>query len=350
MNITYLVGNGFDISSGIDTSYRAFYEWYCTQPSEKEHIKKFKAEIKEDIINGGENWADFEIGLGQYTKKFTIENVNEFFECYEDAHEMIIKFLNNQKELLNLSKITDKKLIKLRNGFINYYEGLYPREQIILKELEKNDASNNTIINFLSFNYTDTLDLMIDILSKQPLKTWGYNGVSMKMTVNPKIVHMHGTSTKFPILGVNDASQIANQELLKVPNFSEIMIKPKSVNAIGEMWHDEAEELINRSKIICIFGMSLGDSDLKWWNKVISWLKKNTERHLIIYWHTQNPPNGVSVLGQLDGVKKVKDRLFGLSGLSTDEIENLESRIHVEINTKNVLKISFELKEDNTVA
>ena len=31
MQITFLVGNGFDITAGLDTSYSAFYKWYCQQ-------------------------------------------------------------------------------------------------------------------------------------------------------------------------------------------------------------------------------------------------------------------------------------------------------------------------------
>ena len=45
MNITFLVGNGFDIASKIDTSYGAFYEWYCDIDSDKEQIKKFRKNI-----------------------------------------------------------------------------------------------------------------------------------------------------------------------------------------------------------------------------------------------------------------------------------------------------------------
>ena len=63
MNITFLVGNGFDMSLGIDTSYRGFYQWYCEQPSNSDHIEKFKEHIKNDIEGDGENWADFEMGL-----------------------------------------------------------------------------------------------------------------------------------------------------------------------------------------------------------------------------------------------------------------------------------------------
>ena len=49
MNITFLIGNGFDVDQGIASSYSKFYEWYCDKPSEKKHIEDFRKNIKDDI-------------------------------------------------------------------------------------------------------------------------------------------------------------------------------------------------------------------------------------------------------------------------------------------------------------
>ena len=42
MYITFLVGNGFDIASGLDTSYAAFYNWYCNQPNTSPSVGELK--------------------------------------------------------------------------------------------------------------------------------------------------------------------------------------------------------------------------------------------------------------------------------------------------------------------
>lgn len=34
MNITYLIGNGFDIGLGLKTGHRSFLDWYVGQPNE----------------------------------------------------------------------------------------------------------------------------------------------------------------------------------------------------------------------------------------------------------------------------------------------------------------------------
>ena len=78
MQITFLVGNGFDISCGIDTSYKGFYNWYLKQDSKTDVIRRFKEDIQDDLIGRGERWADFEFGMGQFSKNFTKETAADF--------------------------------------------------------------------------------------------------------------------------------------------------------------------------------------------------------------------------------------------------------------------------------
>lgn len=346
MQITFLVGNGFDIAAGLDTSYAAFYKWYCQQTSSKKHIERFKKEIADDVRTGGKNWADFEIGLGQYTSHFTVDRAARFLECYEDAHEMIVKFLEMQRSTFDLEHISEETLTFFKDGLLRFYQDLSPQEIKLFEEIIDNDKSNNAIINFLSFNYTDTLDRVVEELSKEPLKRWSVTGGARYMGVNKKVIHMHGMLANYPVLGVDNATQIANQELLSVPNFTDVLLKPQSVNSIGQLWHSEAQEIISKSRIIGIFGMSIGESDAKWWNAIIKWLRDNHSRHLIIFWYTSNPPNGISIFRKLAETQKAKDVLYKYSELTPDEIKNISPRIHIAINTKNVLNLRLDKKNE----
>jgi hypothetical protein len=42
---------------------------------------------------------------------------------------------------------------------------------------------------------------------------------------------------------------------------------------MGEHWYKDAEQQINNSRIICVWGMSLGDTDSIWWGKIAECLK-----------------------------------------------------------------------------
>ena len=78
MKISVLLGNGFDVSLGIKSSYGDFYKWYYDKPSDIKHIQDFRNAIKEDILrdipDDEKTWADFELGLGKYTENFTKYN------------------------------------------------------------------------------------------------------------------------------------------------------------------------------------------------------------------------------------------------------------------------------------
>ena len=71
--VTFIIGNGFDIQMGLNTRYSDFYKVY-TEIKEKdsELIKWFKGEISKDW----ENWADFELGMGRFSKEFN--NTHDF--------------------------------------------------------------------------------------------------------------------------------------------------------------------------------------------------------------------------------------------------------------------------------
>lgn len=174
MNITFLVGNGFDISAGIDTSYNGFYNWYCSKDANTSKcIKQFKQDILEDLEKpiAQRTWADFELGLGKYTSKFSLDTVGEYLECYENAHKEMITYLEEQESQFKFSELPNKELDKVRSGLLNFYQELSPEEISVFKSLFNADTANSTKLNFISFNYTKILDKYIQAISKEPLKS-----------------------------------------------------------------------------------------------------------------------------------------------------------------------------------
>ena len=111
------------------------------------------------------------------------------------------------------------------------------------------------------------------------------------------------------------------------------------------MWYEQAEKVITDSRFVCVLGMSLGESDARWWSFLVDWLKKSSSKHIIIYWFEKNPPNNISTRRQLQCMNKVKDLFLSYSNLSEQEQENLKPRIHVVINTKKFLKLEKKEKE-----
>lgn len=68
MNITFMIGNGFDVGIGLKSKFKDFFPIYKILSEDKdEQIKKFSEDINKDI----DTWADFEKELGVYTTQFT---------------------------------------------------------------------------------------------------------------------------------------------------------------------------------------------------------------------------------------------------------------------------------------
>lgn len=351
MIITVLIGNGFDVSMGIESSYSKFYEWYCKQPSNLKYINEFKADIqqdmRQDVPDEEKTWADFEVGLGKYTAQFSPEQASQFLDCYEDAQSGIVQYLKEQTKKCKVSAIADDILKEFANTILNCYQELPDMERNAVNVVCNEVKDDNRNISFLSFNYTRVLE---EILQRLPtiLKKWKYGATEYTCTINPNVIHVHGTMSEFPIIGVDTDEQIANKALLSTPQFREIMIKAECVNALGRLWHRRAEELISQSRIVCVFGMSLGETDAKWWRKLTQWLKADGNRHIVIYWYDKNPPNGVSIRRQLESKNRVIEKFLSYSQLTDKEKDTVRSRIHVIINTSKFLKIPMSeiLKEE----
>lgn len=344
MKITFLVGNGFDVGLGIKSSYSAFYNWYCDTPSGKKHIEKFKNDIKteinaKEIPDDERKWADFESGIGWYTTRFTKETVEEYIDCYEDAQEAVARYLREQEQTFHPEDYTPSSFTSFQESLWKFYDGVSDQEKAAIKKDLDSTLNEHREINVISFNYTNTLERIFNKLPEKNLSTWQYSQSTYAYKLNRNIIHVHGTTKVFPILGVNDETQIENQDLLDSPQLQELLIKAKSVDALGQLWHIHAEEMISNSRFVCVLGMSIGKTDAKWWRKLVQWLKANEHRHLIIYWHEKTPPDGISIVKQLRSVTKVKDLLLSYSKLGESERAAIKNRIHIVINTKVFLQL-----------
>lgn len=109
MNITYLLGNGFDINIGLKTRYQDFYLYYL---NESQLDNPLVQRIKEDINKNIENWSDLELAIGKYTANVTSEN--EMINLYNDLADSLEKYLSEEVGFVLLS---DRE--SARKAFIN---------------------------------------------------------------------------------------------------------------------------------------------------------------------------------------------------------------------------------------
>ena len=84
------------------------------------------------------------------------------------------------------------------------------------------------------------------------------------------------------VLGVNDENQIANADF-REPDSKERLIKSDINESYGNTRKQDAQAVIENSSIICVFGMSLGETDQIWWQSIANWLRQDLSRELVIF-------------------------------------------------------------------
>lgn len=100
MNVTFLIGNGFDLGIGLKTTYLDFYNVYCkTTMEDSWGIKRFKSELQDNY----ENWSDFEAAFGEYASN--LYDSRQYLEMFEDFVIKFSDYLKNEEKNFDSSKI-----------------------------------------------------------------------------------------------------------------------------------------------------------------------------------------------------------------------------------------------------
>ena len=148
MNVTFLIGNGFDLGIGLKTAYSDFYNIYCKSDSNDSlAVKKFKSEIQGNY----ENWSDFEVALGEYATK--VESDEDYLEVFEDFVEKFSDYLKREEENFDPSK--NALIVKTMKDALTSYYNIRPADK---EALVKAIDGNRVVFNFVSFNYTMCLN------------------------------------------------------------------------------------------------------------------------------------------------------------------------------------------------
>jgi hypothetical protein len=261
MKFVFLIGNGFDLNLNLKTRYRNFYDRYISLPSKNSTIKKFKEVLSDNL----DNWADLELELGKYANNFGIENENDFVELLYDIQDSLADYLDEQDSNFT---VTDEDKKKAINDLIEFEKYLTAREFSEYDVFKKPNQASHFDVKVITFNYTQTYE-----------KIYGWNGRALDLgnrridnssygTVMSLFEHIHGTTSSNMILGVNDISQIENEDLRNSIVTRRALIKTEMNANAGTMRDDRCIKAIEEADVICIYGMSLGDTDRFWWDKV----------------------------------------------------------------------------------
>ncbi len=341
MNIVYLLGNGFDINIGMNTRYSDFYEYYNKIPTNNEKIAGLKSSIKdyickkknnEELTDKEINWSDLEIAFGQYCEKFT--KTEEFEEVYNDLVDNLGEYLENEENSYDFS-LQDKT--KLPRDLLTPHHFLTETDGETIENYLRN-RKEHWYVHILTFNYTHSVERLMGYTSGQMSL---FTNINNYQSYLQDIQHIHGYTDNRMILGVNDESQVNNEELLKNPYFRQDIIKSECNKAQKTLHVRKCEKMIDSAQIICLYGVSLGDTDNIWWQKIAEAMAKNNSKLLIFYYSNKLTSTRRSHKRQ-QIEDEVIESFLSKSTLSEEQKQAIRSNIFVSINS-NIF--NFKLKK-----
>ncbi|MDD4312530.1 MAG: AbiH family protein, partial [Eubacteriales bacterium] len=287
MNVTFFIGNGFDLACGLNTSYTDFLSYYLNVKNKSDNIKFFKDNIAQNL----NTWADAEFAFGQYTERYRVDDVMAFRECYDDFINHLSAYLGEQEKRINVQNLPREAFSAFEHGllYFDYYLPEESKEKLI--DLYNHSLIDERVFNILTFNYTNLFGkLYYGIQDKEitGIPSTLLNGKDCLNFLN-SIVYVHGDRRNPPLVfGVDNESQVANKDLLALPRFSRSIIKPDGNKQIRNRVVKACSETIEKSLIICVYGMSIGVTDTIWWKRILEWLKENPSHQLVQFAHAPN--------------------------------------------------------------
>lgn len=315
-NISFIVGNGFDLALGINTDYRHFYE----------HISSLKPDssntIYSSIQSDPKTWADFEVKLGVHSQKIELVPESDRKEASHSLLEELAEFTDDLGDYLE----GQEENINVKLGFSKhaFYQELPEGQRARIGAIVNSSSAR---FRFVTLNYTKGLE-----------KTLPSVGMHLgDGSVIEKIHHVHGDLLENITLGVNDESQLSSA--ITQPE-KDYLIKPRSIERTNDGRIEQMDAIINSSSIIVLFGTSIGETDKYIWQKVINWLMQSPDRLMVIHNYddsynerARRIPWRTSLLGG-----EIQNLLLEHQDLDDEQKTELRKRIFVVHNTKELFK------------
>lgn len=316
LNITFILGNGFDLSCGLKSSYNDVYEGYFKSNTKNQNIEQFKNLIQSNYAS----WSDFETAMAANINKFSTEK--DFLECLRDFKVYLEKHLFHQVDSfingIKFSEIMDSVEMEIVHSIESFFDGINHDLSNQITFAKKAEIGN-LHYDVVTFNYTDTFERIIKLTSKKyPLSNFR------------KCIHVHGKLGEDITLGVDNDSQLPdNSRYDLTAKGRRGFIKPAFNDAFDKGRVEAAKETIKNSNYICAFGWSMGETDQTWTEEIIKWLNGDSSHELILYQYECSTQQPLTIDERLDCEEDAKFTFLQKLGLSTSKQDGWLSQVHI---------------------
>ncbi len=320
MNIVYIIGNGFDKAQGMKTSYPEFYQ-YLMKTECSPLLEMMKKEIKEDT----KLWSDMEEALGVFASKVKTEE--EMDSLHDELSQHLQDYLKLEDDNIALNA---EKRNKVRWDLMHPegYLAEADREAYNLFMKPVKNESPSSVIHIISLNYTNTIERLLSVVGPNPDlvldKSQGY--------YLQDICHVHGQLGDTIIIGVDNKEQIQNSSFQSSDEIASFLIKADANAAMKNLRHRNCEQLIKKANLMVLFGVSYGETDIRWWKLIGDELKKRGNLGVIsfLYCPGEIPETRKYKLTAVE--KRERQRIYSKMGIGYPS-ETVDSRFFISINS-----------------
>lgn len=323
-NITFILGNGFDLNLGMDTRYSDMYKGYIEQTSIIGYIDKFKKHLN-DQAPIFEKWGDFEMAMAEYAKILSSEE--EFVGCVRDFKGYMVRYLTDENhkmvELIKNTQNTKEILSELDKSLTKFYDGLTPNDKNQIKSIiEKADVARH----YITFNYTTPLETLLAIKARDQV-FW-----------EREPIHIHGKLGGDIVLGVDYEDQLMGIKFDLTKKGERAFIKPLFNEQFDKARVDTTKNIILESSIICVYGFAMGESDNTWVWLLGDWLLANKQHHLIYYDYNSPKLDSYNSDEIMEVEEELKFALWKKLGLEENSVLD---QIHIPVG-RNLFNFNFK--------
>ncbi len=319
MNVLYIFGNGFDKAQGMATSYPEFYKDLKNNITGGSILLN---RMKEEINERQELWSDMEECLGAFTA--SSDNAEDFYDFYFELNEHLQRYLKSENDKF---LPTDKLKTKFQRDFISVSKYLGALDKNRYNAFIRTHGFSSKDISVITLNYTDTLEKILNLSGGATTKELGHS------IILRDIIHVHGRLGGSIIIGVDNEEQMKNEAFRKNDDIKDLMIKIQSNRVMKETRHIQCETLINEANVIVLFGVSLGDTDARWWKIIGDNLVKR--KNIAVIQHLYEPnaiiPTQLQKRGRLE--RRQQKRLMQKMRIEEKNwTEDLRNRLFFTVN------------------
>lgn len=304
MNITYILGNGFDIQLGLKSRYCDFLEEYIKpKDGDSENVRAFREYLKERA--NYERWSDAEKAMGEDLGRFSDETVGIYRDQLINFEDELADYLDKQESACNWDRaeeIRDRFVEFIRMSIVKVAKDIY----------EQPDVSNRNF-NFISLNYTALIDKVFRCC----------------------LLLVDGI-----IMGVNDESQLTISPELTIDDeirwqFQKDELSKRSLKDRTEA----AKDLIEYSDVIVLYGVSYGETDARWWNEITKWLKHDEDHRVLAFIYDEDTKlNSRNLYRKTSYENKKKEEILKKFGVSRESVyfDILKEQLYIADATKDL--------------